>query len=392
MLIPAVSQRRGFHLLGIAGAVIVSVWAMSALAQPPGAQPPSMAPDPFVVPNGTPAELVQYLEQLRTLQPPMDSHNMMDFRRKLLRAVLEAANRILAQKATEEQTRAAVYAKVGALAVLDRMGDKEAAERLARLPEQLQTKGMTQLAREVETFLFENRLRRARTLKREELASLIDEIQKFLAGSPLGETDANLAMATANIAETTSDQAMAAKTYRDFGKLLSASEDKKVAKMGAMMAGAARRLTLVGQPMPIDGQSIDGQAFDWSKYRGKVVLIDFWATWCGPCVAEFPNIRKNYEAYRDRGFEVIGVSIDNDREQLKAFLEEHKVPWTVLFDEALGDKSLATQYGIFAIPAMMLIGTDGKVITTEVRGPLLERELAKLLGPAEESKDRDANQ
>ena len=79
-----------------------------------------------------------------------------------------------------------------------------------------------------------------------------------------------------------------------------------------------------------------------------------------PCLAELPSILKSYEVYHDRGFGVIGVSIDNDREQLKAFLDDRKLPWPVLYDAALGEKSLARHYGVFAIPAMMLVGRDGK--------------------------------
>lgn len=392
MQIPAIAQRNGFPLFVVIGTLVASLAAESVLAQPPANKPPlpapaPLAPDPFVVPDGTPAELVEYLQKLQTLQPPpMDPNSLMDFRRKLLGAMLEASEKILSQKATEEQTQTAVYAKVGALVVLDRLGEKGAAERLAKLPAELQAAGMKQAAREVEAFLFESRLRRARTLKREELAALVGEVKKFLTGVPLQEIDASLAMATANVAEMTGDQKMATEAYRDLGKLLLASENKDVARIGAMMQGAARRLNLVGQPIEMAGTSLDGEKLDWEKYRGKVVLVDFWATWCGPCLAELPSILKSYEVYHDRGFEVIGVSIDNDREQLKAFLDDRKLPWPVLYDAALGEKSLARHYGVFAIPAMMLVGRDGKVIATEVRGPQLEEELARLLGPAEKPK------
>jgi peroxiredoxin len=369
--------------------------AEQALGQPPAANPPAPSPaaaDPFAVPDGAPADLVQYLETLQTLRPTaMDPTSVAEFRGKLLNAALNAAERILAKKPTPEQAETAVSAKAGALAAMERLGDKEAGKRLAAFPAELRTAGLPQIARAVEAFLLESRLRRSRSLKPEEMAGLLEEVQKFLADTPLEKNDANLAMAAALAAERTGDRDLATKAYRELGKLLGASESKEIAGMGAMMAGAARRLNLVGQPMHVEGQSLDGQTLDWAKYRGKVVLIDFWATWCGPCLAEIPNIIKNYEAYHDRGFEVIGVSIDNNRQQLKSFLEERKLPWTILYDEDLGTKSLATHYGVFAIPAMILVGPDGKVVSTQVRGPQLEESLIQLLGPVKEKSEKPAD-
>ena len=155
------------------------------------------------------------------------------------------------------------------------------------------------------------------------------------------------------------------------------------------MFGAARRLDLIGKPFVLDGSTVTGRRLDWKKYRGKIVLIDFFATWCGPYRQEIPNIMKCYKAYRKRGFDVVGISIDRDRKVIEDFVEKEKCPWTILLDrnEARGtDKSMATYYGIFWIPQMILVGKDGKVLALNVRGEQLGRKLEELLGAVDGEK------
>jgi thiol-disulfide isomerase/thioredoxin len=116
--------------------------------------------------------------------------------------------------------------------------------------------------------------------------------------------------------------------------------------------------------------SVDGKAVDLSKMKGKVVLLDFWATWCPPCRGEVPNVVAAYKQYHDKGFEVIGISLDQDKSALVAFTKEHDMTWPQYFDGNGWDNTISKGFGIDSIPAMWLIGKDGKVATTNARDDL----------------------
>ena len=115
------------------------------------------------------------------------------------------------------------------------------------------------------------------------------------------------------------------------------------------------------------------------------MLVDFWATWCGPCVAEIPNVLEQYEKYHAKGFEVVGVSLDEDRGALEKFVDEQKIPWPILFEKSEGEgwrHPLSTFYGIRGIPTVILIGRDGNVITLDARGEKLGKQLDSLFKDA----------
>jgi thiol-disulfide isomerase/thioredoxin len=134
-------------------------------------------------------------------------------------------------------------------------------------------------------------------------------------------------------------------------------------------------------PFELKFTAVDGREVDLVKLRGKVVLIDFWATWCGPCIAELPNVQQAYAAYHDRGFEVVGISLDTAkaREKLLEFVKTHGVPWPQYFDGKVWENEIARKYAVRSIPATFLLDQSGKVVSTEARGPVLEAEVKRLL-------------
>jgi thiol-disulfide isomerase/thioredoxin len=124
------------------------------------------------------------------------------------------------------------------------------------------------------------------------------------------------------------------------------------------------------EPLEWSFTAVDGRAVDVTQFRGKVVLIDYWATWCPPCVAEMPMILQFYRDHRDKGLEIIGVSVDveSTREQFFTFVAQHQLPWPQHCDFLGGATPPAARFGIDSFPFILLLGRDGRLVTTSAGG------------------------
>jgi thiol-disulfide isomerase/thioredoxin len=135
--------------------------------------------------------------------------------------------------------------------------------------------------------------------------------------------------------------------------------------------------------MRFEGVMTNGAEIDWNSYRGKVVLIDFWATWCGPCRAEIPNVKAMYDKYHDAGFEVVGYSCDSDVNALKNFERTQRLPWKTVSQKLSNDSpkpfvDLLRYYAISGIPTLILVDQDGNVLDANAKGQRLETLLQDL--------------
>jgi peroxiredoxin len=122
-----------------------------------------------------------------------------------------------------------------------------------------------------------------------------------------------------------------------------------------------------------------GKPLSIANYKGKVVLLDFWATWCPPCVKELPNVIKTYDTHHKQGFEIIGISLDKDQEKLTSFTKEKNMTWVQYFDGLVWQNKLAVKYGVNSIPATYLLNGQGVIIGKDLRGEDLENAVTKAL-------------
>jgi thiol-disulfide isomerase/thioredoxin len=123
-----------------------------------------------------------------------------------------------------------------------------------------------------------------------------------------------------------------------------------------------------------------GDTLSLSDLRGKYVLIDFWASWCGPCRKENPNVKRVYEKYKDKGFEILGVSLDNNQQKWVEAIEKDGLPWPHVSDLKHWKNAAAVEYGVSAIPYTVLIDPDGRILGKKLRGGGLEKILAEIFG------------
>ena len=356
-----------------------------AQAKPQPKRPKEEA-DPFVVPDGTPEELFAYIEKLQRMRPEgiRSREEFIGFLLKSRQAVLEAAEKILAGKPTDEQSTRAAELKLGSLEMLSSMRVPGVEKKLADFAEALKKAGKTRLARAARAVTLIAKARNPADA--EAMKKLLEQTKQFLAEGPLTRRELGLMMTVGRALEHSGDAKLAAEAYRDFAAMASKSDDGLVARYASRMEAAGRRMDLPGNPIEIEGLTMDGKEFDWEKFsKGKVVLVDFWATWCGWCIREIPAMKKLYQAYHDRGFEIVGLCGDETRQALDQFLEKTEIPWTVLYGKK-GPSPTIEHYGISAFPTVLLVDKNGKVVSLNARGEKLREELARLLGPVEEEK------
>jgi peroxiredoxin len=137
----------------------------------------------------------------------------------------------------------------------------------------------------------------------------------------------------------------------------------------------------VGKPAPeFAATTLDGKSFKLADLRGKVVLVDFWATWCGPCVAELPNLKKLHDEYADQGLVVVSISFDRSADATRRYAAEKQMSWTQIWAEKANKGPLAELYGVNAIPATFLIGPEGKVVAKDLRGDELQEAVQREVG------------
>jgi thiol-disulfide isomerase/thioredoxin len=135
---------------------------------------------------------------------------------------------------------------------------------------------------------------------------------------------------------------------------------------------------IIGKSVDLEFTAVDGSPIDLRALRGKIVLVDFWATWCPDCIREMPVVRQVYQKYKDKGFTVLGISLDKDPEALSNFVAKKLISWPQYFDGNGWETKYAAQYGVRAIPEMWLINQRGEVVSTDVSVDQLEQEIQQI--------------
>lgn len=374
--------------------VSVQAWSDDTLKPvAPAAPAAAGSEDLFAVPESNDEKALQmFLQRLVQTQPEAQSQEGFV---NHLNKVDTAVTTVLSRPVGDEFYSSVSELKLQVLSVLHDLGDKTAKAKLETFLKELQASkraGVPQLAarfqlqQEVEGLpaldeagqkaLIAKIIEQIKTVSKEDGAALQFTIQLAMsAGEMLQRTNSPIAVSS----------------FAAIVDAIKERKDERLADLVTSLEGTVRRLQLPGNPILVEGKTVGGEAFNIDSLKGKVVLVDFWATWCGPCVAELPHLQELYTAYQPKGFEVVGISLDTDKAELESFIKAREVKWPILFEESDGagwGNKIASHYGISAIPTMILVGRDGKVISTSLRGPALDEELEKLLGPLPPKADK----
>ncbi len=143
--------------------------------------------------------------------------------------------------------------------------------------------------------------------------------------------------------------------------------------------GALRRIELKGKPLQLSGKGLTGGTLDVASYRGRVVLVIFWATWCTPCTEDLPQIQQLYQTYQREGFEVVGVNLDGQGAPIQQYIQNYKVQWPHIHEEGALESKPAVDFGVISLPTMFLVDRNGVVVSSSTTVEELKKTVPELI-------------
>jgi thiol-disulfide isomerase/thioredoxin len=204
-------------------------------------------------------------------------------------------------------------------------------------------------------------------------AEWLDNLEQFVKDYPKASDTAEALLQLGIAQEFAGQEDRAKKWYKQL------VTDFESASSAVKARGALNRIDSVGQVMQLKGKTMDGKADDLAKYRGKYVLVHYWATWCEPCKTDFAQLKELYARYGKSGFTLVGVNLDTNIADAGDYLSKNRLPWPQLWEQGGLDSRLANEMGILTLPTMILVDDKGKVINRNVHITELENDLKSVL-------------
>ena len=362
-------------------------------SKPDAARPDAASPELFKIPEGTPEELFAYMNTIKRTQPAQEQQtregNIAHLKAQVA-AVLAVCDKIEATNPAEAIQVKLIQERMGAYQALSQV-DEGAVTKLKELMAGLEKDERPEVIRLLMGQKLKTTARGFFALSEEQQAQLVRDLYSYLDRFGLDGTSFGLGNALGEALEESDTPQMAAGIYERLAAELRKTKDPGVEEEIARFEATARRLNLPGNFMDITGTTADGEKFDWASYRGKVVLVDFWASWCGPCRAEIPNMKAQLEKYGPKGFAIVGINLDNTKEDYQRYVDREGLTWVNLMSPREAERGwnnpLAVHYGVSGIPTAILVDQKGHVVSMMARGEDLNRLLNKLLGDVPDTVD-----
>ena len=330
-------------------------------------------------------QLIAFVEKVDAVEPKdLTEQEMAAHQRKVARTVVAAADQLASKKISDEDAMQSVYLKLQGLRILQELDEPKADELLAKATEKALADKRPDVQAVGTKFMVEAGFAQWGTWGEDEKSKLIERIITVISASGPEGSQIDLVMTIVDFLGDMKGEAHAQNLLSKLMPHFQSSKNPQILQAVTALKGIERRMGLPGNKIKLTGSMLDGSRLDWESYRGKVVLVDFWATWCGPCRAEVPNVLKMYQAYHDKGFEVLGISLDERREQADSYIKQTNIPWASMFSDNPSERGwnnpMAVRYGITGIPRAILVDREGKVVHMTARGAKLGQELRRLLG------------